>query len=304
MKRKSAAIITAASVLISTMTVLSSCGTVPAESDGTRSVSESEIELSEDAQGNKEPEILHFVDVFGQEYSTEIREDVEKHDYDWKNLTREGERLSYEDEEYTSRFGIDVSHHQGDIDWEKVRAEGVTFAFIRIGYRGYGEEGKICPDTRALENIREAQAQGIDVGVYFFSQAVSETEALEEADFVLSSLGNIDLQLPVVYDPESILDDEARTDDITGEQFTKNTRVFCDAIREAGYESAIYSNMLWEAYEFDLAQLSDLDIWYADYEEEPQTPYYFTFWQYSNEGTINGIEGDVDLNLQIYEKTS
>lgn len=303
MKRKRAAI-TAASVLISAMTVLASCGTAPAEADGTLSVSEAETELSENVQEKEEPEILHFVDVYGQEYSTEIREDVEKHAYDWKNLIREGERLSYDDEEYTSRFGIDVSHHQGDIDWEKVRAEGVTFAFIRIGYRGYGKEGKICPDTRALENIKEAQAQGIDVGVYFFSQAVSEAEALEEADFVLSSLENIDLQLPVVYDPESILDDEARTDNVTGEQFTKNTRVFCDTVREAGYEPMIYSNMLWEAYEFDLAQLSDLDIWYADYEKEPQTPYHFTFWQYSNEGTIDGIEGAVDLNLQIYEKNS
>ena len=303
MKRKRAAI-TAASVLISAMTVLASCGTAPAEADETLSVSEAETELSENVQEKEEPEILHFVDVYGQEYSTEIREDVEKHAYDWKNLIREGERLSYDDEEYTSRFGIDVSHHQGDIDWEKVRAEGVTFAFIRIGYRGYGKEGKICPDTRALENIKEAQAQGIDVGVYFFSQAVSEAEALEEADFVLSSLENIDLQLPVVYDPESILDDEARTDNVTGEQFTKNTRVFCDTVREAGYEPMIYSNMLWEAYEFDLAQLSDLDIWYADYEKEPQTPYHFTFWQYSNEGTIDGIEGAVDLNLQIYEKNS
>lgn len=229
MKRKRAAI-TAASVLISAMTVLASCGTAPAEADGTLSVSEAETELSENVQEKEEPEILHFVDVYGQEYSTEIREDVEKHAYDWKNLIREGERLSYDDEEYTSRFGIDVSHHQGDIDWEKVRAEGVTFAFIRIGYRGYGKEGKICPDTRALENIKEAQAQGIDVGVYFFSQAVSEAEALEEADFVLSSLENIDLQLPVVYDPESILDDEARTDNVTGEQFTKNTRVFCDTV--------------------------------------------------------------------------
>ena len=303
MKRKRAAI-TAASVLVSAMTVLASCGTASTESDEALSVSEAETEVSENVQEKEEPEILHFVDVYGQEYSTEIRKDVEKHAYDWENLTREGERLSYDDGEYTSRFGIDVSHHQGDIDWEKVRAEGVTFAFIRIGYRGYGEEGKICPDTRALETIKEAQAQGIDVGVYFFSQAVSEAEALEEAEFVLSSLENIDLQLPVVYDPESILDDEARTDNVTGEQFTKNTRVFCGAVREAGYEPMIYSNMLWEAYEFDLAQLSDLDIWYADYEEEPQTPYHFTFWQYSNEGTIDGIEGAVDLNLQIYEKNS
>ncbi len=247
-------------------------------------------------------EILQFVDVYGQQYETEILTSVEKHLYDWTNLLWSGNQVSYEDETYTSRLGIDVSYYQGEIDWQKVKDAGVTFAFIRIGYRGYGESGVLCEDTRALENITGAQRAGLDVGVYFFSQAVNEEEALEEAEFVLEKLQGIELELPVVYDPESILDDDARTDNVSGEQFTKNTIVFAERIREAGYEAMIYSNMLWEAFEFQLEDLSDLEIWYADYEEIPQTPYHFTFWQYTNSGSIDGIDGVVDLDIQIYEK--
>ena len=242
---------------------------------------------------------LDFVDVFGEHYETTIKPDVPKHDYLNDGFIRDGYKLTYEDDNYTSRLGIDVSRHQGKINWEKVKAQGVEFAFLRIGYRGYGSEGKICLDQRFYENIKGAQDVGIDVGVYFFSQAISEEEALEEAKFVIDALDGYTLQLPVVYDPESILDDVARTDDVSGEQFTKNTIVFCDSIKENGYEPMIYSNMLWEAFEFDLSQLTEIPIWYADYEEFPQTPYHFVFWQYTNEGRISGIDGNMDLDIQI-----
>lgn len=245
-------------------------------------------------------EILHFVDVFGTEYQAEINPNVEKHSYISDCFQFEGKKLSYVgDERYSSRFGIDVSHHQGYIDWKKVKSEGVEFAFLRIGYRGYGKEGKLREDTEFINNIKNAQAEGIDIGVYFFAQAVNEEEAREEAEFVLDMLEGYELQLPVVYDPESILDADARTDDVSGVQFTKNTIVFCEMIRNAGYEPMIYSNMLWEAYEFDLEKLSAYPIWYADYEPVPQTPYHFEFWQYSNTGSINGISGNVDLDIQL-----
>ena len=108
--------------------------------------------------------------------------------------------------------------------------------------------------------------------------------------------------MPVVYDPEHILEDEARTDGVTGEQFTQNAKVFCKEIEEAGYDTMIYSNMLWEAYELDLEKLLDYPVWYADYEELPQTPYRFSMWQYSSTGSVPGIEGNVDLNIQLLKK--
>lgn len=269
----------------------------------TDTVRESETKNEPMSLEKSEPvKTMKFVDVFGEEYETVVRDDIPKHEYKNDCFIRNGQLLRYEDESFSSRPGIDVSRHQGRIDWSKVKEQGFEFAFIRIGYRGYGKEGSINLDQRFHENIKGAGEAGIDVGVYFFSQAIDEEEALEEAEFVIETLKGYELELPVVYDPESILDDVARTDDVSGEQFTKNTRVFCDSIREYGYEPMIYSNMLWEAFEFDLGQLTDIPVWYADYEEFPQTPYDFVFWQYSNEGQISGIDGDIDLDIQIVRK--
>lgn len=278
------------------------CGRADKETAVQVSGSSDKSVSNSDTVDNAETNILHFVDVFGKPYKTEIRPDIKKHTYDWNYLSGNGLSLKYEDEHYSSRLGIDVSYHQGDIDWKKVKDAGVEFVFLRIGYRGYGEKGNICLDEKFDEYLKEAQDAGLDVGVYFFSQAVNEKEAKEEADFVISHLKGVDLQLPVVYDPEKIRDDKARTDNVTGEQFTKNTIVFCDAVKNAGYEPMLYSNMLWEAFEYDLGQLTDLPIWYADYEPHPQTPYYFSFWQYTEKGTIDGIEGGVDFDLQFLQK--
>ena len=249
---------------------------------------------------SSEPEILHFVDVYQNPYQVEINPDIARHDYKPECFIHDGHYLSYTgDENYTYRLGVDVSEHQGYVDWAQLKENGFSFAFIRLGYRGYGQEGRICLDSEFHHNMQNAQAAGFDVGVYFFAQAVNEEEAREEADFVLQNLEGYTLQLPVVYDPESILDDEARTDNVTGEQFTANTEVFCSAVEEAGRRPMIYANMLWEAFELDLEQLSEYPIWYADYEPAPQTPYQFEFWQYTNQGQVPGITGNADLNIQM-----
>lgn len=248
-------------------------------------------------------EIFHFVDVCQQEYLYFTDPAVARHAYDREAFVRDGDRLFYTDRQgCKSRLGVDVSHHQGKIDWKQVKAAGYEFAFLRIGYRGYGEEGKLCADREFENNIKGAQEAGLDVGVYFFAQAVNEAEALEEAAFVLELLKDYELQLPVVYDPESILDAKARTDNVTKGQFTKNAAAFCEAVKKAGYEPMIYCNMLWQAFKLDLAQLSAYPIWYADYEAAPQTPYQFTFWQYSNTANVPGIEGDADVDIQMIQK--
>jgi len=244
---------------------------------------------------------MTFVDVFGESYEMTINDAVVSNPYSNESFLRDGDTLSYEDEDYTSRMGIDVSYHQGEIDWEKVKAAGYEFAFIRVGYRGYGEAGKLFVDSMFYENVVKATNAGLDVGVYFFSQAINEEEAAEEAELTLDALENagVELALPVVFDPENILDDEARTDNVTGEQFTKNTIAFCETIEAAGYETAVYANMLWEAFTLELEELSEYPVWYADYEEYPQTPYDFTWWQYDNEATVDGVEGNCDVNIQI-----
>ena len=253
-------------------------------------------ETSADAKNVKNT--LDFVDAHGECYTVEINEAVAKNPYDNALFAKTENKISYEDDKYTSRLGVDVSVFQGDIDWEQVKAAGYEFAILRIGYRGYGEDGTLNADEKFEQNLKNARKAGMDVGVYFFSQAVNE----EEADFVLEHLKGQELQMPVVYDPEHILEDEARTDGVTGEQFTQNAKVFCKAIEEAGYDAMIYSNMLWEAYELDLEKLSDYPVWYADYEELPQTPYRFSMWQYSSTGSVPGIDGNVDLDIQFVKR--
>lgn len=262
----------------------------------------SQNEASEMTEDASTPRKLHYIDAWGEWHDTIINENVEKHVYDFTLLQNDGKTISYDDGVYTIRKGIDVSHHQGEIDWQKVRDAGYEFAFLRIAYRGYGEEGTLNKDRNFDVYLEGARAAGMDVGVYMFSQAVNEAEAKEEAEYVLKILQGTALELPVVYDPESIRDDVARTDSVSGEQFTRNTIVFCDTIRAAGYEPMIYSNMIWEAELLDLEKLSNYPIWYADYEKIPQTPYHFSYWQYTSDGNVPGIAGRVDLDVQFLRK--
>mgnify|MGYP002712545553 FL=1 len=130
----------------------------------------SDTEQMEETEDNEQT--LHYVDAWGEWHDTIIRDDIAKHDYDWTCLKQTENGITYEgDSNYAIRKGIDVSYHQGDIDWKKVKDAGYDFAFIRIAYRGYGEEGQLNADCMALANIEEAQAAGMDVGVYVFSQA-------------------------------------------------------------------------------------------------------------------------------------
>lgn len=288
----------------------------PVQEKPSQDISVSEPAADLDVSENSEPEVapepklpdtITFVDVYGESYTAAFQKDWALHPYDTSCFVREGDTMYYRgDAAYTSRYGIDVSHHQKNkIDWKKVADSGVEFVIVRVGYRGYGlNSGWIKEDEYAASNIKNAQAAGLDTGAYFFSQAITEEEALEEAEFVLDFFkrNNItpeDMKLPVVFDPESIRKDDARTDGISGEQFTKNTRVFCDAIREAGFQPMIYSNMLWEAYMLDLKELSDIPVWYADYEATPQTPYDFVMWQYSESIHVPGIPGNMDGNILL-----
>ncbi len=247
-----------------------------------------------------EQEILTFVSAHGGTYRMVVDPFVERHTYNLDCFIHDGDKLSYTgDPRYGYRLGVDVSRYQGSINWDQVRDDGYDFAILRLGYRGYGTAGSLNMDSQFYQNLNGAKAAGLDVGVYFFAQAINEEEAREEADYVLSALNDAELELPVVYDPESVTGADARTDDVTGEQFTRNTLAFCQTIEEAGYEAMVYSNMLWEAYELDLKELTDYPIWYADYEPLPQTPYRFEFWQYTSTGRVNGIRGDVDINIWL-----
>lgn len=250
------------------------------------------------------PEPFEFVDAFGERHTTTIDPAAPKSEYDPACFSRDADgRAHYESASHVSRTGIDLARHQGAVDWQAVRDDGIEFAFIRLGYRGYGQAGNIKLDERFEENAAGAHKAGIQFGVYFFSQAVNETEAEEEAAFVIEHLRDLPIDLEVVFDAENILDEPARTDDVTGEQFTRNALRFCAMIEEAGYRPMVYSNMMWQAYQYDMASLSRYPIWYADYEELPQTPYRFRYWQYSESGRVRGVSSTVDLDIEFMENT-
>ena len=249
-----------------------------------------------------EGEYYTFQDVEGNSYEAPLLTDVPRCTYDFDHLKTDEttEYKSFEDEEngVTARLGIDVSEFQGEeIDWKQVKESGVEFVIIRLGYRAYGESGELVLDAMYEQNIKGALETGLDVGVYFFSQAVSAAEAVEEAEFVLDHLSPYEITGPVVYDTEEIKWDTARTDNNTKQEFTNFCKVFCDTVEHAGYESMIYSNMKWMAFTLDMSELSEYDFWYADYHEIPQCPYDYKIWQYSEEGAVPGINANVDLNL-------
>lgn len=257
--------------------------------------------LCQSKESSSDKELRFYDEQSKKWYKTKIKQSIKKHDYDWSCLTNKKKKdiIHYQDKNYTIRRGIDVSHHNGTINWKQVKKAGISFAFIRIGYRGYSGKGSLQVDRQFRNNLKNARKAGIDVGIYFFSQAVNQKEAIEEAEFVLKTLNGKKLDLPIVYDPERILYAKARTDGVSGKQFTKNTLAFCNTIQKAGYNLMVYSNMYWEAFLFDMKKLEKYPIWYADYKKKPQTPYYFSFWQYTSSGKVNGISGRVDMNIQF-----
>ena len=212
-------------------------------------------------------------------------------------------RMTYKPNgEESSYFGIDVSAYQGDIDWDAVRSDGVEFAILRIGVRGYGEEGNIKLDDKFFDNYEKAHKAGIDLGVYFFSQAISPEEAQEEAKFVLEQLDGRKLEYPVVFDwePATVTDPEdvPRTEDVMPGTLTLSAISFCETIRDAGYDSMIYLGKKLAYLKYDLRQLGDYPVWLALYSTDLTYIYDFDIWQYGY-GEVDGIEGDVDFNVAI-----
>ena len=247
-------------------------------------------------------EYFIFQDVKENSYRAELLENVPKNIYDFSCLSTDEDTglKKYNDEKngITSKMGIDVSEFQGgDIDWKQVKDSGIEFVIARVGYRAYGESGELVKDAMFEQNIEGALEAGLEVGVYFFSQAITPGEAVEEAEFVLDLIRPYKITGPVVYDTEEIKGDTARTDGNTRQEFTNYCKVFCDTVEHAGYDSMIYANMKWMAFTLDMEELTDYDFWYADYHELPQNPYDYTIWQYSETGAVPGINANVDLNI-------
>jgi len=230
-----------------------------------------------------------------------INKDMKMNSYKAENLQILGNGLVeyVENGEVISHKGIDVSKHQGEIDWAKVAADGVEFAFIRVGNRGYGS-GAIVDDPQFEANVVGAITNGIRVGVYFFSQAITEEEAIEEAQYVLEKVAPYKISCPIVLDVEKVSDSEARMNKISKEQRTANTLAFLKEIEAAGYKTMLYHNMEMATLKMDMTQLEDYEKWFAYYNKELYYPYAYSVWQYTDKGKVDGITGDVDMNIAFH----
>ena len=231
-----------------------------------------------------------------------INEALKKSDFNAEHIVTDtnGIRRYAPGGEDISLLGIDVSSYQGDINWRKVKDAGVDYAIIRLGYRGYGT-GAVRLDERFHTNMKGAIAAGIPVGVYFYSQAVTVEEALEEAELVLTNIKQYPITYPVVFDMEEVEDASARTNALTRQERTEISIAFCERIKQAGYIPMIYGNIRWMIIHLDLEQLEDYDKWFAQYFKQPFFPYAFTMWQYTSRGSIDGITGPVDLNIGLVD---
>ena len=237
-----------------------------------------------------------------------IEENLKKHDYVYDHfIAQDDNEIVYTDDAgaVLSAKGIDVSKHQGDIDWRKVSQDDVSYAFIRAGFRG-NTEGKLVEDEFFADNMEGAADYGIQTGVYFYTQALTEEEAREEAEFVLDLIKPYDVTYPVVLDLEETGSASARTADMTKEEYTKAAIAFCETIKEAGYTPMIYGNLKTFMIMLDMDQIEEYDKWFAYYDTSVYFPYAFEIWQYSSKGNISGIKGDVDLNVGMkdYAKDS
>lgn len=208
-------------------------------------------------------------------------------------------RVSYEKDGKQVKTGVDVSTYQKDIDWQAVAADGIDFAILRLGYRGYTEGGLFMDET-FYQNLQGAADAGLEIGVYFFSQAITPEEAEAEASYVLNAVEGYEITYPIAFDWEPVSPGQgARTDSLDNDTLTRCAAAFCAKVEGAGYTAAVYFNQSLGYLRYDLRELTEYALWLAEYDSKPDFYYHFDLWQYTHTGQVAGIEGDVDLDLDL-----
>lgn len=230
-----------------------------------------------------------------------ISQYLPKHDYNYTNLVCKNDEMQYFiDGKQTSYFGIDISKYQDYVDFVRVKKAGVDFVMIRVGSRGYGT-GQIIMDEYFYDNIKRAMDAGLQVGVYFTSQAVTKDEAIEEANTVIAALEDYNITYPIVFDMGFVDNDTARIEVLSREGKTDIAKAFLDTVRASGFTGMIYGDKEWLIKEIDMSKLTEYDIWLSQVQDLPDYPYKFTMWQYKNNGSIDGIAGYVNLNISFVD---
>lgn len=226
-----------------------------------------------------------------------INEKLEKNNYDFTNLVDSGGKLKYySDGKNVSFLGIDVSRYQKEIDFDQVKDQGIDFVMIRVGARGY-KTGTLTLDEYFEENLNKATEAGLDVGLYFYSQAISTQEAAEEATMVINAIGEHKINYPIAIDMEMVDNDMSRVETLSKDERTVITAAFVNAIKDAGYRPMIYGNKEWLLKRIDTSKFTQSSIWLAQDDDIPDYPYTYDMWQYTTDGSVYGVNGPVDMNI-------
>ena len=219
-----------------------------------------------------------------------------KHEYDFTKLVCQSDLMKYYQEgKLTSYVGVDISKYQDYVDFLKLKKAGVDFVMLRVGARGYGS-GQIVLDDYFGDNIKRATDAGLQIGVYFSSQAITEDEAVEEANIVLENIKDYK-----AFDMSFVDNDTARIEGVSRADKTKITKAFLDTIAAAGYKTLLYGDKEWLIKEIDLSKLTAYDVWLSQVADVPDYPYRFTMWQYANDVSIDGIAGYANMNISFID---
>lgn len=224
-----------------------------------------------------------------------------KNEYDYTRLVCQSNLMKYYmDGKQVSYVGVDLSKYNDYVDFIKLKKAGVDFVMVRVGVRGYGT-GQIMLDDYFYENIKRASDAGLQIGLYFSSQAISKEEAREEANLVLESIGDYKVSYPIAFDMEFVANDTARIEILTRTEKTDIAKEFLETIEAAGYTPMLYGNKEWLIRQVDLSKLSGYDVWLSQPGDIPDYPYWFSMWQYSTSTSIDGIAGYANMNISFID---
>lgn len=258
-------------------------------------------EESKDPSEDGKHTLVTYAD--GTEEWVKINQNLPKNEYDFTKLVCQSNLMKYYvNGKKVSYVGVDISSEQDYVDFAKVKKAGIDFVMLRVGARGYST-GDLILDEYFTDNIKRASNAGLDIGVYFFSQAITTEEAIEEAEMVLEYLEGYEVDYPIAFDMELIGNDSARTDALTKSEKTEIALAFLQKVENEGYKCILYGNKQWLLTEIDISKLTGYDIWLSQAGDIPDYPYNFAMWQYDYEGTVSGIAGSVNMNISFVKYT-
>ncbi len=256
-----------------------------------------EEEQEEETDPSNDGKHTKLVAEDGTEEWVSINPYLTKNTYDYSGLVYQYPIMKYyEDSEKVSRVGVHICADDGDVDFEKLKKAGVEFAMIEIGSRGYGS-GNLMADEMFYENVRKATEAGMDIGVTFYSQAVTNEEAMEEAVRVVEGLQGFSVVYPVVFDMEYVKNDTARVQGLSRDEKTEIALTFLNAIQQVGYKAMLYGDKEWLIRRVDLSKLIGFDVWLSQEQDTPDYPYKFTMWEYTKDAKLDGMEEPARLSI-------